>query len=158
MYIKLFFSTILLLLFNVSAFAESSYFKKCALSNAVTGDYVINTDRKVIEVTLEATDGTVQNFTDKIKSIEKDRIISEKIKSQKGDDIYFQYFLNAEDKSVTKLQFKKQSGIDIDLFKLSSKRESFCSDVKVDWDKIKIEEAVPSWMTNICNSFLFNKK
>ena len=66
MYIKLAFSIIFLLLFNPNAFAESSYFKKCVISNAVSGDYIINIDRKVIEVTLEATDGTVQNFTDKI--------------------------------------------------------------------------------------------
>jgi len=141
MYIKLAFSIIFLLLFNPNAFAESSYFKKCVISNAVSGDYIINIDRKVIEVTLEAVDGTIQNFTDKIKSIEKDRIISEKIQSQKGENIYFQYFLNAETKTVTKLQFKKQSGIDMDLFKLNSKRESYCSDVKSGWDKVKIEEA-----------------
>ena len=79
------FLTILLfsLFFCNIGLAESYYFKKCKLSNAVLGDYVIDFDKKVIEVTLTAVDGTVQNFSDKIKIVKKNQIISEKIESGK---------------------------------------------------------------------------
>ena len=80
-------------------------------------------------------------FYDKIKLIEKNKITSERIKSGKGEKIYYQYFLNSESKSVIKLQYKKESGIDIEVFKLNEKRVSYCTDVKADWDKRKIEEA-----------------
>ena len=81
-----------LLLCN-TGFAKSYYSKECKLSNAVSGDYIINLDKNVIEVELRAIDGTIQNFTDKIKSVEQNKIISEKIKSVKGENIYYQYFL-----------------------------------------------------------------
>lgn len=135
--------TILLfsLLFCNTGFAESYYFKECKISSAVTGDYIINLDKKIINVTLKAIDGNVQNFSDKIKLIEKNKIISEKIKSGKGVDIYYQYFLNSESKSVIKLQYKKESGIDMEIFRLDGKRTSYCVDVKADWDKHKIQKA-----------------
>ena len=62
-------------------YGESYFFKKCKLSDLVFGDYTINIDKKIIDVNLKAADGKVQNFTDKIKIIEKDQIISAKIKS-----------------------------------------------------------------------------
>ena len=128
------------LLFSNTAFAESYYFKKCKLSNAVSGDYIINFDENKIEVSLRAVDGTVQNYSDKIKLIEQNKIVSEKIKSAKGENIYYQYFLNSKSQTVIKLQYKKESGIDFDIFKLDSKRESYCVDIKTDWDSRKIKE------------------
>jgi len=129
------------LLFCNTSFAELYFFNECKLSNAVTGNYTINIEKNVIEVTLKTVDGKVQNFTDKIKLIEKDKIISEKIKSGKGEELYYQYFLNSKSKSVIKLQYKKESGLDMDIFKLDEKRVSYCIDVKADWNKKKIEEA-----------------
>ena len=123
------------------SYAETYYFKNCKISTAVIGDYTINLEKNVINVELTASSGEKQNFNDKIKLIEKNKIISEKIKSLKGVDLYYQYFLNSEEKSITKLEYKKESGIDIDVFNLFSKRESFCSDVKSDWNKQKIDEA-----------------
>ena len=117
-----------LLLCN-TGFAKSYYFKECKLSNAVSGDYIINLDKNVIEVELRAIDGTIQNFTDKIKSVEQNKIISEKIKSVKGENIYYQYFLNSKSNTVIKLEYKKESGIDMDVFKLNLKRKSYCADV-----------------------------
>ncbi len=128
------------LLFCNIGFAESYYFKGCKISNAVTGNYIINLQKNVIEVELKAIDGKVQNFFDKIKLIEKNKIVSEKIKSGKGEDLYYQYFLNSKSKSITKLQFKKESGVDIDLFNLFEKRESYCADIKADWNKRKIDK------------------
>ena len=131
----------LYLLFCSSSFAQSFYFNDCKISNAVIANYTINTEKKIIEVTLKAIDGAVQNFSDKIKSIEKDKIISEKIKSTKGKDLYYQYFLNSKSKSVIKLEYKKESGIDMEIFKLNQKTTSSCSDVKAGWDNKKIEKA-----------------
>lgn len=135
--------TILLLslCFSNTVFAESYYFKGCKLSNIATGDYIINIDKKVVEATLMAADGRVQKFSDKIKKIEKDRIITEKIESGKGDQIYFEYYLSVKTKKVIKLQYKKQSGPDIDIFMIQEKKESECSEVKGDWDRDKIEKA-----------------
>ena len=120
---------------------ESFYFKNCELSNAVTGSYTINLEKNVIEVELKRQDGVTQNFSDKIRTVEKDKIVSEKIKSEKSQNLYYQYFLNSESKTVTKLEFVKQSGIDMDHFKLSSKRLTRCLNVKADWDKEKVDKA-----------------
>ena len=88
---KFFILIVIVFSFKSTAFADSFYFKKCKISNVVTGEYVINLEKNVIEVKLQATDGRVQNFSDKIKSIEEDKIISQKIKSAKGEKIYYQY-------------------------------------------------------------------
>ena len=128
-------------LYCETLYAGPYYFKGCKLSNAVTGSYTINVEKKIINVQLESVDGTVQNFADKIKLIEKDQIISEKIESGKGDKIYFEYYLNSKTKSVTKLQYIKESGIDMDVFRLQLKKLSKCLNVKGDWDKDKIEKA-----------------
>lgn len=129
------------LLFSKNTFAESYYFNGCKLSNVVEGNYIVNVDKKLIEVTLKGADGTVQNFSDKIKSIEKNKIVSEKIKSQKGKNIFFQYFLDSEKKTVLKLQYTKQGEDDMQIFKLTESRKTFCKDVKGDWDKVKIDKA-----------------
>ena len=128
-------------LYCSSSFSESYYFKDCKISNAVTANYTINFKKNIIEVELKAIDGNVQNFSDKIKSIEKDKIVSEKIKSAKGKDLYYQYYLNSKLESVTKLLFKKVSGVDMEVFSLSEKRKTHCAVIKADWDKLKIKEA-----------------
>ena len=124
-----------------SSFANEFSFRDCKISNVVIGNYVINVEKNVIEVELKGQDGTVQNFSDKIKTIETNKIVSEKIKSAKGENFYYQYFLNSESKSVIKLEYIKQSGIDMDIYKLNAKRISYCIDVSAGWDKKKIDEA-----------------
>ena len=89
---RLFFTLFFLSFFYNSSFAESFYFKDCKLSNAVIGNYLINLKDNVIEVQLKSIDGKIQEFSDKIKLIEKNQIVSEKIKSGKGKEIYYQYF------------------------------------------------------------------
>ena len=81
---------------NSTAFAESYYFKNCKLNQKVEANYIINLKKKTIEVTLKSKDGKMQKLTDKIKFIQKDQIITEKMKSGKGDDVYFEYYLNAK--------------------------------------------------------------
>ena len=53
---------------------------------------------------------------------------------------YYQYFLNSKAKSVIKLEFIKEGGAEMSVFKLNSKRVSYCSDIKGGWDKQKIEK------------------
>ena len=140
--IKIFIATLLLLLFSNNVYAESAYFfKNCKLSNAVVGSYIINLEKNVIEVELKRQDGVVQNFSDKIQTIEKNKIVSEKIKSQKSKELYYQYFLNSETETVTKLEYIKQGAEDMELYKLNSKRRTRCLNVKSDWDKEKIDKA-----------------
>tara|TARA_Y100000590_G_scaffold468148_1_gene649722 strand:- start:39 stop:1334 length:1296 start_codon:yes stop_codon:yes gene_type:complete len=123
------------------SFAETYYFKGCKLSNVATGDYIINLDKKTVQATLKATDGRTQTLYDKIKTVDKFQIITEKIESGKGNNVFFEYYLNSKSKKVIKLEYIKQSGLDIDIFKILSKKESKCSDVKGGWDKDKIEKA-----------------
>ena len=106
---KIFITTLFLLLFSNNVLAESTYFfKNCKLSNAVVGNYIINLEKNVIEVELKRQDGVVQNFADKIQTVEKNKIVSEKIKSQKSEELYYQYFLNSETETVTKLEYTKR--------------------------------------------------
>ena len=138
---KIFFAFILFFLCSNNAYAESYFFKNCKLSNAVVGNYIINLEKNVIEVELKRQDGVVQNFADKIKTVEKNKIVSEKIKSGKSKELYYQYFLNSDTQTVTKLEYIKQGGADLNVYKLSSKRRTRCLDVKSDWDKEKIDKA-----------------
>ena len=136
---------IIILLFNLTfvqtGFADNYFFKSCKLSNAVTGDYIINIENNLIEVNLRSIDGQVQDYADKIKIIEKNKIISEKIKSNEGDNIYYQYFLNSKNKTVLRLQYKKEIVMETNVFRLYTSTKSTCADVKADWNKQKIDEA-----------------
>jgi len=127
-------------LLSNNAHGEIFFFKNCKLSNAVTGSYVVNLQKNVIEVELIREDGVVQNFSDKIKTTGSDKIISEKIKSEKSKELYYQYFLNSKTETVTKLEYIKQGGGDINIFKLNSRRITRCSNVKSGWDKKKIDD------------------
>ena len=138
---KIFIICFLNLLFCSISFADSYYFKECKLNNSVTGNYIINLEENVIEVELKGLDGKVQYFSDKIKSVDKNKIVSEKIKSTQADDIYYQYFFNSKAKTVLRLQYKKESGIDIDLFSLVGRKVNKCLEIKGGWNKKKIEEA-----------------
>ena len=131
-FITLFFGFILC---NIS-FAESYYFKECQLTEKAYGDYLIDFDNNVIRVSLKATNGNYQKFTDKIKSITKDQIVSEIIQSGVGKDRYFQYYLDGKSKSVSKLKYKKENGV---LGMDGPMKRSYCTNVKADWGKSKKE-------------------
>ena len=138
---KILATTFFLFFFNFSAIAQTYYFKECRISNAATGNYIINFDQNVIEVNLKALDGREQNFKDKIKIIEKDKVVSEKIKSSKGENIYYQYFLDSKSNSVIKIEYIKEAGLDMNIFKLKQKTQSACKTVKSDWNKNQLEQA-----------------
>ena len=63
---------------------------------------------------------------------------------KEGADLYYQYFLNSKSKSVIKLQYKKESAVDIEIFRFNEKRVSYCMDVKADWNKRKIQKTAVS--------------
>ena len=88
----------LIFILSSKSSAEEYFFKNCTISNAVIGDYVINLKKNIIEVELKSIDGNVQYFSDKIKLVEKNKIISQKIKSARGEDLYYQYFLDSKSK------------------------------------------------------------
>ena len=128
------------ILFNTKVLAENYFFQGCKINNSVIANYSINLDTNFIEVELKGVDGVVQYFSDKIKSINKNKIISKKIKSTQGQEIYYQYFFNSEDKTVVKNEYIKENADDIDIFKLFAKRLYYCSKVKAGWNQNKIEK------------------
>ena len=100
-------------------------------------NYLINVDTKTITVNFEAADGTFQEFDDEIESIQKDKIVSKKIKSGKSQDYFFIYYLESNSNSVIKQNYKKEVGLGI-FRPLGPKKKSYCSEVKSDWDVSKI--------------------
>ena len=122
--------------------AESYYFKKCLLNEVVSANYLIDLENKIINVTLESSDGKIQKIEDKIDLIEKDRIITEKIKSSKSKDSFFIYFLDAKTESVVRQNYIKNKIGEINLVKPDGpKKKSYCADVKADWDEVKKKES-----------------
>ena len=81
-------------------FAESYHFNRCKLSDILYADYSIDLNKRMINLTLNAADGTLQTFSDPIELIEKNRITSKKIKSKKSQDAFFVYYLDAKSKSI----------------------------------------------------------
>ena len=135
---KTIFSLLLVLIFCGPSFAESYYFNNCNISENVKGSYTIDVDQNLINVTLtRKDDGTQQKFSDPIELIGDEKVVSKKIKSSSGENIYFQYYLNSKAKSITKQTYVKQS----EFFSLDGPvTQSFCADVKADWDQNEIDD------------------
>mgnify|MGYP001173208193 CR=1 FL=1 len=131
---------LLTIIFCGSGFADNYYFKGCKLSDLLSGNYIIDFEANVIKVTLVPLNGTPQTLTDKIKLITEDKIISEMLQSGKGEDNYFQYYLDVDSESTIKQAYKKEKGSDI--FRLQGeKKQSYCADVKSGWDMDEINQA-----------------
>ena len=79
---KIIISLFLNLVMSSVLFAESYYFNRCKLSDILSANYSIDLSEKMINIKLEAADGSVQKFSDPIGLIEKDKITSKKIKSR----------------------------------------------------------------------------
>ena len=118
-------------------FAESYHFNRCKISDILSADYSIDLNKKMINVKLEAADGTKQTFADPIELIEKDRITSKKIKSGKSQDAFFVYYLDSESKSVVKQNYKMEVGIGL-VRPDGPPRKTYCEIVKANWDMEKI--------------------
>jgi len=120
------------------SFAENYYFKKCELGNNAYGDYLLDLEKKFIYVTLKSSDGTQQEFKDKIKLTTKNRVISEII-PRKNSKFSTQYYLDVKTNSIVRQLYKRDEVYDV-IRPEGKKSTSFCSDVKADWDKKKIVE------------------
>ena len=139
------FAIFLSLVFCNTGFAESYYFKKCKLSENASGDYLIDFDKNVIEVTLKTKDGISQELTDKIKLITKDQIVSDIIQNKTNKKYYLQYNLNVASKSIIRQRYIKKSK-DAFLLPIGPKKQAYCANVKAnwnmeEWDANKKEEA-----------------
>ena len=99
---RIFLILLINLLINNIASAESYYFKNCKLNEIISADYLIDLENKVINVILKNSNGEKQKLVDKIELVEKNRIVTEKIKSSKSQDSYFIYYLDVITKSVIK--------------------------------------------------------
>tara|TARA_B100001123_G_C15274095_1_gene1011467 strand:- start:662 stop:1930 length:1269 start_codon:yes stop_codon:yes gene_type:complete len=128
------------LIFCNIASAESYYFKECKLSAELDADYILDFKKNVIKIQLETKEGSYQEFEDKIELIEKNKIVSEKIKSGKSEGAYFVYYLDVESESVIKQNYKKEPGLGL-IRPDGPKQQSFCQNVNAGWDKKKIKEA-----------------
>ena len=135
---KIFAILLINLIFNNIALAESYYFKNCKLNEIISADYLIDLDNKIINIVLKNPDGEEQKLFDKIKLVEKNRIVTEKIKSAKSQDSYFIYYLDADTQSVIKQNYKHSKVGEINLVKpVGEKQKTYCSDVKSDWEAVK---------------------
>ena len=133
------------LVFCNTGFAESYYFKECKLTESASGDYLIDFDKNVIEVTLKAADGTTQKLTDKIKLITEGQIVSDIIQNKTNKKYYLQYNLDVASKSIIRQRFIKKSK-DAFIMPDGPKKKSDCANVKAnwnmeEWDEEKREEA-----------------
>ena len=123
---------------NISS-AEDYYFKGCKIDENLSANYLINFDENIIEVELSTQSGESQKLYDKIKSIEKDSILSALIQSGSNSNSWFQYHLDIISGSVIKQRYKKEGSTGL-LRLFGPKEQSYCLDVKADWDKKKLEE------------------
>ena len=139
---RIFLILLINLLINNIASAESYYFKNCKLNEIISADYLIDLENKVINVILKNSNGEKQKLIDKIELVEKNRIVTEKIKSSKSQDSYFIYYLDVITKSVIKQNYKHSKVGEINLVKpVGGKQKNFCSEVKSDWFAVKEKKA-----------------
>ena len=104
-----------------------------------SANYIIDFDKNVINVKFIQKDGPSQEWTDTIKIIAKDRITSKIIQSKKNKTYFTQYYLDVKSKSVYRQRYKKKHDLDI-LRPDGSKIQSYCKNIKADWDLNKIQE------------------
>ena len=136
---KILFTIFLSFVFCNTGFTESYYFKECQLNENASGDYLIDFDKNVINVTLKGADGTIQKLTDKIKLITDDQIVSDIIQNKTKQEYYLQYNLDAPSKSIIRQRFIKKSK-DAFLMPIGSKKQAYCANVKANWNMDKWDE------------------
>jgi len=107
----------------------------CKISEKIIGNYILDLNKSEIKVILKSSDGKQQALIDKIKLVEKDLVTSKKIKSGKGDNYFFVYYLDAKTKSVIRQDYKK-GGFDLFLPD-GPEKKSYCKNVKANWHEVK---------------------
>ena len=132
---------LLSLIFSTKTIAETYYFNECNIDGKYIANYSIDFEKNIIKVNFLESDGMLlQEWTDKIESITKDRITSKIIKSKKREHFFTQYYLDVEAKSVFRQGYSKKHTLDV-LRPEGTKRQSVCKNVKADWDINKIRDA-----------------
>ena len=134
-------------------FAESYHFNNCKISGILSAHYSIDFNKKIIEVKLEAADGTSQTFSDQIELIEKNRITSKKIKSGKSQDAFFVFYLDSESQSVIKNMF----GEDYDTVSVNTIKNvmKLNGHEKIDLLKLDIEGAEVAVLTQMLDDEIY---
>lgn len=127
----------LIFYFSTNVSAESFYFNRCNYSKDYISNYTIDIDSKVINVSfISKKDGSTQEWTDKIERVVKNQVISEKIQSKSGKDLYFQYYFDSKSKTVTRQNYRKK-GEFFDIY--GPPMKTYCDDIKADWYKSEEE-------------------
>tara|TARA_B110000438_G_scaffold240592_1_gene239316 strand:- start:320 stop:1096 length:777 start_codon:yes stop_codon:yes gene_type:complete len=140
---KIFVVLLINLIFNNIAIAESYYFKNCKLNEIISADYLIDLESKIINVILKKSNEKNQKFFDEIKLVEKDRIVTKKIKSSKSKNSYFIYYLDVKSQSVIKQNYQRSKVGEINLVKPVGEQEvNYCSDVKSDWEEVNKKKII----------------
>jgi len=120
------------LVFCNTAFTESYYFKECKLTEKLSADYLIDLDKNIIKVIFVGTDEFYTEFTDNIKLVTKNQIVSEIVQDVMNEKYYVGYYLNADSKSVVKQNYIKEQESDL-IFPYGPKQQGYCANVKADW-------------------------
>ena len=123
------------ILFINLSLAESYYFKKCKLSEQLSGDYTINFDKNIIESIIVRNDGVVQEKIDQIKKITDTAVFTIAMESKTIKGYYFGYYLDVNSESVVRQRYIKKNETDF-ILPDGPKNIGYCSDVKADWAKI----------------------
>ena len=123
-------------------FAETYYFKQCKLSEIYSSNYLIDFNQNTVVVSFfETPEEPFQENTYLIELVTEDLIVTEKKQGIKRKEYYFQYFLDANSKSVSSQKYKKESGIDL-IRPEGEKNRSKCLNVKADWHKSKKKDQI----------------
>ena len=132
---KILATLILSLLFCNTGFTETYYFKECQISKKYLGNYIIDLDKNVIKRTfINIEENSYLEEIDAIELVKKNQIVAEKIQNKIHKENYFQYYLDADSKSVSIQKYKKDS--EINIFRPHGPKEQInCKNVKADWTK-----------------------
>ena len=90
-------------------FAETYYFKQCKISEIYSSNYLIDFNQNTVVVSFfETPEEPFQENTYLIELVTEDLIVTEKKQGIKRKEYYFQYFLDANSKSVSSQKYKKE--------------------------------------------------
>ena len=133
---KILIALFLNILFINLSWAESYYFKKCKLSEQLTGDYIINLDKNIIKSKIARSDGVVQEIIDQIKEVTDAAVFTVAMESKTIKGYYFGYYLDINSKSVVRQRYIQKSENDF-ILPDGPQNIGYCLDVKADWSKIE---------------------
>ena len=105
---KILIALFLNILFINLSLAESYHFKKCKLSEQLTGDYIINFDKNIIKSKIARSDGVLQEMIDQIKEVTDTAVFTIAMESKTIKGYYFGYYLDVNSESVVRQRYIKK--------------------------------------------------